>query len=40
VRLRNANDQIEEKRFEINKDPKGRLRVTAPADIFTEKNEK
>ncbi len=40
VRLRNAAGQIEEKRFAVNKDPKGRLRVTAPGDIFTEKNEK
>lgn len=38
VRLRNAAGQIEEKRFLLIKDPKGRLRVTAPPDIFVDKN--
>ncbi len=38
VRLRNAAGQAEEKRFTVVKDPKGRLRVTAPPDIFIDKN--
>jgi hypothetical protein len=38
VNLRNAANQMEEKRFIIVKDPKGRLRVTAPPDLFINKN--
>jgi hypothetical protein len=40
VRLRNAAGQPEEKRFVLIKEPKGRLRVTAPPDIFIDKNAK
>ncbi|MGI8468915.1 MAG: hypothetical protein ACR2N3_10720 [Pyrinomonadaceae bacterium] len=40
VRLRNAAGQSEEKRFTIIKDAKGRLHVTPPADIYTDKNAK
>lgn len=38
VQLRNASGQSEAKRFVLIKDPKGRLRVTAPPDIHTDKN--
>ena len=38
VQLRNAAGQMEDKRFVLIKDPKGRLRVTAPPDIYTDKN--
>lgn len=38
MRLRNAAGQIEEKSFNIVKDPKGRLRVNPPPNIYTEKN--
>lgn len=37
MRLRNAAGQIEEKRFNIVKDPKGRLRVNPPPDIYVER---
>ncbi|MGI8556485.1 MAG: GW dipeptide domain-containing protein [Pyrinomonadaceae bacterium] len=40
VRLRNAAGQPEEKRFTVVKDAKGHLRVTPPANIFTDKNGK
>ncbi|MGI9035985.1 MAG: hypothetical protein ACR2GD_08100 [Pyrinomonadaceae bacterium] len=40
VRLRNAAGRSEEKRFTIVKDAKGRLRVTPPPDIYTDKNAK
>lgn len=38
VQLRNASGQPEAKRFVLIKDPKGRLRVTPPPDIYTDKN--
>jgi len=38
VRLMNANGELEEKRFAVSKNPKGRISVTAPPDIFTEKS--
>jgi hypothetical protein len=38
VQLRNAAGQPEAKRFTLIKDPKGRLRVTAPPDIYVDKN--
>lgn len=40
VNLRNAAGQPEEKRFTIFKDPKGRMRVTPPEGIYTDKNDK
>ncbi|MDQ3180304.1 MAG: hypothetical protein M3Q33_07270 [Acidobacteriota bacterium] len=33
IQLRNANGQMEEKRFVVTKDAKGRTRVTPPADM-------
>jgi hypothetical protein len=33
IQLRNANGQMEEKRFVVTKDAKGRIRVTPPADM-------
>lgn len=38
VQLRNAAGQMEEKRFVVVKDSRGRLRVTPPTDLFVEKN--
>lgn len=40
VMLRNASGQPEEKRFTVVKDAKGRLRITAPEGIFTDKSGK
>jgi hypothetical protein len=40
VMLRNAAGQSEEKRFTVTKDKGGRLRVTAPEGIYTEKSGK
>lgn len=33
IQLRNVNGQMEEKRFVVTKDTKGRIKVTAPADM-------
>jgi hypothetical protein len=39
VRLRNAAGQFEEKRYTLIKDPKGRLRVTPPSDIYIDRGK-
>lgn len=39
VRLRNAAGQFDEKRFTLIKDPKGRLRATAPSDIYIDRGK-
>lgn len=40
MRLKNAAGQIEPKQFTVIKDPKGRIRVNAPPDVYVERNGK